>query len=363
AAMVPERIAPILTWAQKLTQGFATRTTAQVLASRFRSQELRALLASQWGDYGLPPSKSAFAIHAQIVNHYLNGAWYPQGGASQIARTFEKGIEQAGGALLIAQEVLEILTRDGKVVGVRVLDKRGAKPVARSYFAPLVISGAGAALTFEKLLSAEGEVGVRTAVVRERLQALRSEQAFSAVTLYLRLRSDPSCIGVQGENHWINTGFDHDDTENLTRDLLQGTPRQIYVSFPSKKAKDERFHTAEIIAFVDSSAFVKWKQSAKGERGADYVALKKQIADGMLKLADQHIVGLAELVTYSELSTPLTIEHYSSHPDGHFYGLPATPARYRMAPFGPRTPIEGLFLAGQDAGCLGIFGAMMGGMA
>ncbi|MGL5335469.1 MAG: phytoene desaturase family protein, partial [Enterovibrio sp.] len=241
--MVPDSIASLLLWAQKLTRGFATRTTAQVLASRFRSPELRALLASQWGDYGLPPSKSAFAIHAQIVTHYLNGAWYPEGGASQIARTFEKGIEQAGGAILIAQEVLEILTSDGKAVGVRVLDRRGATPVERTFFAPVVISGAGAAVTFEKLLSTQGDVGVRTAAVRERLQTLNREQAFSAVTLYLRLKDDPSCIGVQGENHWINTGFDHDDTENLTRDLLQGAPRQIYVSFPSKKAKDERFHT------------------------------------------------------------------------------------------------------------------------
>ncbi|MGL4826304.1 MAG: FAD-dependent oxidoreductase [Vibrionaceae bacterium] len=362
AGMVPARVAPFLYRAQQLTKCFATRTTAEVLAARFRSPKLRALLASQWGDYGLPPSQSAFAIHAQIVAHYLNGAWYPDGGAQQIARTFERGIEQAGGAILIAQEVLEIITREGKAVGVRVLDKRGAKPVERSYFAPQVISGAGAAITFEKLLPTEGEIGARTAAVRERIQVLRRENSLSAVTLYLRLKDDPACIGVQGENHWINTDFLHDDTEGQSRAVLQGSPRQIYVSFPSKKANDERFHTAEIIAFVESRAFAQWRERAKGERGAEYAVLKKQIADGLLKLADQHIAGLSALVTYSELSTPLTVEHYTSHPEGHFYGLAATPQRYRMAPFGPRTPIEELFLAGQDAGCLGIFGAMLGGV-
>ena len=103
--MVPRPAAPLLGLLQRLTGRTATGTTKAYLDARFRSPALRAVLASQWGDYGLPPSRSAFAVHAMIVSHYLGGGWFPKGGSARIARTFEKGIEQAGGAVRVAQEV------------------------------------------------------------------------------------------------------------------------------------------------------------------------------------------------------------------------------------------------------------------
>jgi phytoene dehydrogenase-like protein/ferredoxin-NADP reductase len=358
--MVPRPAEPALRLIQRLTGRLATRTTRDYLESRFRSPQLRALLASQWGDYGLPPGRSALAIHAQIVHHYFDGAWYPEGGAARIARSFETGIERAGGEIRVAQEVTRILVANGRAVGVEVVDRRGPQPRSMTARAPIVISNAGAPITFERLLPTDGEIGKRTADLRALIARLDCGE--SAVTLYLRLSADARAIGVHGENHWINTGFDHDDTAAQTRGVLAGEPRSIYVSFPSIKSGDERFHTAEIIGFVDAEAFAAWRGQPRGHRGADYSALKERIGDGLLRLADTPIPGLASLVTYRELSTPLTVEHYTSHPGGRFYGLAATPERYRSSLLGPRTPVEGLFLAGSDAGCLGIVGSLMGGV-
>ncbi len=358
--MVPRPVEPLLRFVQRVTGRTATQTTGEYLEARFRSPELRALLVSQWGDYGLPPSRSAFAIHAQIVRHYLNGAWFPEGGSARIARSFEHGIERAGGEIRVAQEVTRILVEDGRATGVEVIDRRGPQPRAVIHRAPIVISNAGVPITFERLLPTDGPVGEATAPLRTLSRRLGS--GLSAVTLYLRLNADARTLGVQGENHWINTGFDHDDIAAQTRGVLDGEPRSIYVSFPSLKSGDARVHTAEIIAFVEGDAFAAWRDRPKGNRGADYSALKQRIGDGLLRLADAHIPGLAGRVSYRELATPLTVEHYTSHPGGRFYGLAATPERYRSSLLGPRTPIEGLFLAGSDAGCLGIVGAMMGGV-
>lgn len=67
------------------------------------------------------------------------------------------------------------------------------------------------------------------------------------------------------------------------------------------------------------------------------------------------------------MSTPLTNEHFTSHPDGAIYGLACVPERYDKTKspwFDVTTPIEGLFLTGVDAGgSPGIAGAMMGGLA
>ncbi|MBU3739128.1 MAG: FAD-binding protein [Rhodoferax sp.] len=359
--MVPKPVVPLLRLARNLLTGPAALTTAAYLNARFRSPELRALLASQWGDYGLPPSRSAFAMHAIIVHHYLHGAWFPQGGSARIARTFEKGIEAAGGSVRVAQQVTEIVVEGGRVVGVKVLDRRGPQPIERLHRAAAVISNVGVPVTFNRLLPTTGPVGAATAELRSLAQGL--EGGSSAVTLYLRLKADPRTLGLQGENIWISTDLDHDDQTGQDRGLLAGSPHRIFVSFPSLKSGDERFHTAEIIGFANEQSFAIWRDQPKGHRGQAYGELKRRISEGLLKLAETALPGLTDLVSYSELATPLTIEHYTAHPGGRFYGLAATVERMQSPLLGPWTPLPGLFLSGSDAACAGIVGAMNGGVA
>ena len=358
--MVPRPVAPLLRLAQRLTGRTATGTTKAYLDAHVRSPALKAVLASQWGDYGLPPSRSAFAMHALVVAHYLAGGWFPRGGSARIARTFEKGIEQAGGAVRVAQEVTGILLEDGAATGVRVLDHRGADTCERVHRAPVVISAAGASTTFTRLLPTNGAVGRATAPVRRTIGRLGT--GMSAVTVFLRLRDDPRGIGVDGGNVWVNRQLDHDDFDQRGAALLEGRAQSVFVSFPSLKS-GETPHTAEVTSFVDAEAFQRWADRPQGDRGSDYSALKARIATGMLSLAESAVPGLSDLVEYTEVSTPLTYEHYTAHPAGAFYGPPATPLRFRSRPLGPRTAVPGLFLSGQDAGSTGIMGAMMGGVA
>ena len=359
--MVPRPMASLLRAAQRLGRRTATSTTKEYLDAHFRSPELKAVLASQWGDYGLPPSRSAFAVHATIVSHYLEGGWFPKGGSARIARTFEKGIEQAGGAVRVAQEVTEILLDDGgAATGVRVMDHRGAAVRERVYQAPVVISAVGAFNTFNRLLPTSGRIGRLTGPTRRTLANLGT--GASAVTVFLRLRDDPRSIDIDGGNIWVNRDLDHERSQEHSASLLEGRPHDVFVSFPSLKS-GESPHTAEIISFCDAKAFRQWAEHPRGHRGPEYSALKERIARGMLELADSAAPGLSDLVDYMEVSTPLTYEHYTAHPAGAFYGPPATPLRYRSAPLGPRTAIPGLLLSGQDAGSAGIMGAMMGGVA
>ena len=76
---------------------YSDQTTGQVLHALTRNQELIAVLTGQWGDYGLPPAQSSFAMHAIIAYHYFEGAAYPVGGASEIAASIAPVIERAGG--------------------------------------------------------------------------------------------------------------------------------------------------------------------------------------------------------------------------------------------------------------------------
>ena len=68
------------------------------------------------------------------------GASYPIGGASEIPYRIVPIIERAGGQVMMKAPVTEILTEQGKVVGVRI-GKKGGKSV--DIHAPIVISDAG----------------------------------------------------------------------------------------------------------------------------------------------------------------------------------------------------------------------------
>ncbi|PIF01526.1 MAG: all-trans-retinol 13,14-reductase, partial [Propionibacterium sp.] len=182
-AMVPGFIDPIFALIEKLTGRTATSTTGDYLKKNFRSPVLRALLVSQWGDYGLPPSRSAFAIHSLVINSYLHGAWFPQGGSARIARTIEKTIERSGGAVRVGQEVTKILVEDGRAVGVAAIDRRGLNRQEVTYRAPLVISNAGAKLTFEKFLPTDGEIGRLTQKSRQIIK--NSGPGSSSISVYL----------------------------------------------------------------------------------------------------------------------------------------------------------------------------------
>lgn len=356
--MVPRSVEPLIRLAQRVRRGPALDTTRDYLERRFRDPRLRALLASQWGDYGVEPARSAFVAHATVVAHYLEGAWFPEGGSARIARAIEDGIEARGGRIRVCQEVREILVENGRAVGVRVIDRSGPRPREAVHRAPVVVSGAGAGPTYNRLLPTDGPVGAATRGVRGAIDEVGP--GLSAVSVYLELSELPD--GVDGSNVWVSTTTDHDDIEGATSDLLAGGPRAAFCSFPSIKAGEGRA-TAEILAFADPRAFQAWEGTAKGDRGADYARLKAVIADGLIALADSAVPGLRAAVRHVEVGTPLTVEHYTSHPAGAFYGIPATPERYRKRLTTPRTPIEGLYLTGQDAGFLGIAGALMAGMS
>ena len=354
--VVPQQVAPLVALAQKMHTSLACETTAHYMKRRFHNPALRTLLTTHWGDYGVEPERSAFAAHAMIVGHYMNGAWFPQGGSGQISRMVEERIRSNGGEIRVSQSVEEIIVQNGQAVGVRVIDTSGTHPVTYEERAPIIVSGVGASETYNRLLPTQGSIGKLTEEIRKTIA--RMGHGGTAVIVYLTLDHYPE--GIDGSNIWINEGDGSQTPAELTTSLLNGTPQTAFVSFPGLKAGDQHA-TAEIVSFVEAGAFRAWEDTMKGERGSDYDLLKSTMARGLIALVDRNLPGFADAVRYEEVATPLSIEHYTSHSQGCFYGLPLTSQRLNAGLTTPDTPIPGLFLTGQDAGFPGIVGATMAG--
>lgn len=347
-----------LSWMVRLVNRFTAHlplsVTQQYLERRFRDSRLRTVVTSQWADYGMPPGASAFATHAVIATHYLSGAWYPNGGAGEIAKAAGAVIRAAGGDLLSNHEVQSILLEGNRAVGVEAFAKKGKSGAQVEFRAPVIVSDAGAWNTFMRMLPG--------ALLPFRDELKSPPQGFEVVELFLGLRCDPRGMGFQGENHWIFSSFDHDEMYARRNELFDGRAAMAYLSFPSLKDSRAKRHTAEIIAPLSYRTLAEYREEPWRRRGIDYESNKNRIIQGLLDLVERHHPGFRDLIEYSELGTPLTFEHFTAAPSGAIYGFPGTPDRYRKPWLGPSTPIRSLYLTGSDAGLPGIMGALMGGV-
>ncbi len=328
------------------------RLTLDVLRELTTDEALIGVLAGQYGDYGLPPSRSSFAMHAAVVEHYLEGAWYPVGGASEIARTFAPAIEAAGGHLATLAEVASIVVEGGAAVGVQLVDGEVLR-------APVVISAAGAANTFSRLLPEAHRPP-------EWMAALRAVEPSSAyLCLYLGFRHTDAELGLTGTNLWLYPDGRHDENAQRFLDDPEAPFPMMYLSFPSAKDPDfQRRHpgraTVDVITAARWEWFSAWRDTRWQRRGPAYEALKARFQARMLEAVFQRLPQLRGKVDHAELSTPLSAAHFAGHPRGELYGLEASPARF-AAPLRAQTPVPGLLLTGVDLTTCGVGGAALAG--
>jgi all-trans-retinol 13,14-reductase len=69
AMALPPLLARMIRAVNRFTGDLPLEVTQHYLERRFRDPRLRAVVTSQWADYGMPPGRSAFATHAVIATH------------------------------------------------------------------------------------------------------------------------------------------------------------------------------------------------------------------------------------------------------------------------------------------------------
>ncbi len=333
---------------------WSDRTTHDVLAELGTSPLLSAVLTTQYGDYGMPPKLSSFAIHAMVASHYFHGGYYPVGGSGRIAESVAPVIEAAGGAVLVSAEVKEIVIEEGRACGVRMQDGKILR-------APMIISDAGVDLTFRKLLpKSESDRHGYT----EHLNHVAPSA--SHISLYVGLNKSAAELALPKHNLWI---YPHEDHDRAIADAEKNPDAPlpvVYVSFPS--AKDPSFAerhpgraTLELVTVAPWGWFSTWDGSRWKKRGADYDALKTKLTERLLSTLDKHVPQARAHVTHAELSTPLSTKHFAAWEHGEIYGIDHGPARFREKWLKPQTKIPGLYLTGQDVVTCGVAGALLGG--
>ncbi|MBT8302282.1 MAG: FAD-dependent oxidoreductase, partial [Maribacter sp.] len=336
---------------------FANKTTYEVLSSLTDNQELIKVLTGQYGDYGLPPKKSSFAMHASLVRHYFSGGSFPIGGSSQIVETIDPVIEKADGTILINAEVDKVIIKKNRAVGVKMAD-------GKSLYAKHIISGAGIMTTYKKLLPE---------AVRQRYNLEESlknvKRSVSHACLYIGLKGSPEELQLPKTNLWIypEGTNDHDTSvANFLKDKDAPLP-VVYISFPSAKDPDwsNRYpgkSTIDIITLEPYDNYAQWDGSQWMKRGEAYEQQKEKTAQRLLDVLYKQLPHLKGSVAYYELSSPLSTKHFVNYEQGEIYGIDHTPERFRQKFLRPRTPIKNFYLTGQDIVTAGVAGALFAGV-
>jgi all-trans-retinol 13,14-reductase len=144
--------------------------------------------------------------------------------------------------------------------------------------------------------------------------------------------------------------------------IVNGKPASCFLSFPSSNNPGASAHTAMIVSPMDFDVVKKWGEQSWRARDIEYHNFKERVIEGLLDLVETIHPGFKNCVSFTELATPLTFEHFTGHPQGAIYGIPMTPERFHNKGLGIRTPIKNLYLTGADVCSPGIVGAMMGGV-
>lgn len=333
---------------------FSDRTTKEVLDEISDNDELKAVIAGQYGDHGMPPGESSFVIQSLVNKHYWKGGAFPIGGCQRIAETIIPVIEKAGGAVAVRAGVEKIIVENGKATGVLMED-------GTTLEAPMIVSGAGYLNTMGRLL----DPSVQTAIGYKPENGVAPST--SHVCLYIGLKENLRELGVGNTNYWV---YPHNDHDRGVKEYLEDPEKPFpvtYISFPSMKDPEweERYpgkSTIEMITLAPYKWFEKWEDERWKHRGEEYENYKEYFSQRLLKELYKQFPQLEGKIDYYELSTPLSTKHFCNYEHGEIYGLEHPPKRFRMTQLRAETPIKNLFLTGQDIVTVGIGGALMSGL-
>lgn len=258
-----------------------------------------------------------------------------------------------GGELRLGRGVERVLTRDGKVTGVRLDVARGRTKTRKrnqsARAAPRAV-GDGEVIEAPIVISTIGypETLALTDGLDDPTEATAPTGKLSFVESIMVLDREPKELGLDTTIVFYNDSdrFDYRASDDLV-DLRSGV-----VCVPNNYAHEtplpEGFLRVTNIANYD-----RWAALDKPE---PYEDVKRAWLGRQQEKLASFLPDVRPHVVADDVFTPTTVEFFTAHRGGAVYGSP-TKVRSGLL------PIENLFLAGTDQGFLGIVGAMLSGIS
>ena len=295
---------------------YKDQTYGEMLNAFFKNDEIKMILAGQWGYIGLPPTQaSAIAMCQMMINYLKDGAFFPAGGTQEFANAIFKKFIDFGGHVMLSSKVEKILLNDNSVRGIKL---QNDKEISTG----LVVSNIDARQTFFDLLE-----GKMDSSFLKKVEEMRESCSF--FLLYL---------GVGGDIDLSNLkrGFYHTATDVNTIDK-----EWLYISVPTKICPTLAPSSKQIISVVV------YLDKAMYKNVTDWKSFKERMTLQTINRLESYVPDLKKYIEVKESATPKTLERYTSNTNGAAYGWEVTVDQMWENRLPQKTPIENLYLTGH----------------
>lgn len=333
-----------------------SRVPYQRLLDEVTSDErLQAVLAANWGTYGLQPARASVIIALAVWGAYLGGAYYPKGGSGTVRDAFLDGLKRLGAEMKSRSRVIRI---DKKGENFQVQTESGALFTAKA-----VVSDADPVITLGELVSPH----LVPRKIQDKVKRLRP--SIGSLCAFIGTDLDLPSLGITNANIYHHEDFHINRAyENLSASYFQERAPGFLLTSPSVKnpggghAPGDR-HTVQLVSFVRYDDFEKWSALPSMKRGEKYEEFKEKIGLNLVVAAERYIPGLREHMECVEYATPLSNAYWVNAVRGGCYGPEQTPDQMGPGRFPAFTAgIEGLFLAGAGTMGAGIMPCLASGL-
>lgn len=335
-------------------------------------KKVKGVLCHPIGDYAVQPREASIAAHGVTMSHYIDGAAYTKGPTQHISVHLASVVRSFGGEVLVDACVHNIITENGKAVGVVVCNNSAAQKNqdATTYTtirAKNIVCGTSVFNLYTKLLSKNLPIVQKFLNTTERTIQPSNGHIF----LFCNIRGDPEDLKLPRHNIWYFNDYDLDGAfDRYFENPTDIRPPTVYIGFQC--AKDvtwrDRFPGQSNCILISDGLyewFEKWKDKPARNRGDEYKAFKEKLSNHLLDILYEQVPYVKGKVASYELGTPLTEETYLSSYHGGSYGTKCTTDMFSLInrnwTTNSRTEVPNLFLAGSDAFLPSVTGSMYGG--
>jgi all-trans-retinol 13,14-reductase len=317
---------------------FYQSTWGQLVDTRIKNPKLKAIVSSQWGYYGLPPSKLSCFYYAMPFMGYLSGGgFYPKGRSQAISNAFVRFIEQKGGKVLLNTKASKIVVKNGTATGVETTD-------GRTFNAKAVISNADPFTTFRTLIEDQSLSAEYQARWKNYSVSLSSFQVFLGLKTDLIKKT-----GITDSEIFYEAGYDADEGYGIAQraEVERGGVGVTLYDNVVPGYSPEGKNTINILTLQGYEHWAPFEKAYfEGDKKA-YRKEKERMAQILIRKVEEKLLpGLSSAIEVMEIGTPLTNRRYTGHQRGAIYGWDQTTNNSGNMRVGHNTPIKKLYLAG-----------------
>ncbi|NLW90258.1 MAG: NAD(P)/FAD-dependent oxidoreductase [Syntrophomonadaceae bacterium] len=311
---------------------YALKNTSDVLEEYLHNPLLKMAVSIYWCYMGLPPSRLSFTDMAVLMFSYLEfKPFHLLGGSQAMSAALLDQILQNGGSVHFNCAARGLEVKDGRVTGVYTSDDVLIRTRA-------VVSNASSLDTYLEFMEP-------AALKPDKMNELRgSTVGPSSFTIYVGLDCEASELGISEATNFICTSTDMDYAYARFRQLDTSDDMLLVTCYDLVDPSFSPPGCAQVV-IVD----LKYSEPWESVPPQQYYQTKFEYAEILLSRVDALYPGFREHIEEIEIATPITHMRYLGHPGGAIYGFDQY-AKESSLFSSPRSPVQGLYLAGAWAG-------------